>query len=55
MQSLDKIARDVLDTLQEGCQVISFEWKFLYVNDALVQQGQLPRERLMGRTMRCSC
>ena len=51
MQSLDKIARDVLDSLQEGCQVISFDWKYLYVNDAFVRQGRLPREQLIGRTM----
>jgi len=51
MQSLDKIARDVLDSLQEGCQVIGFDWKYLYVNDALVRQGRLARESLLGRTM----
>ena len=51
MHSLDKIARDVLDNLQEGCQVISFEWRYLYVNDALVQQGRLARDQLIGRTM----
>jgi len=51
MQSLDKIARDVLDNLQEGCQVIGSDWRYLYVNDALVRQGRLAREELIGRTM----
>src|SRR5450755_3610861 len=51
MQSLDKIARDVLDSLQEGCQVVGFDLRYLYVNDALVRQGRLPREELLGRTM----
>jgi signal transduction histidine kinase/ActR/RegA family two-component response regulator len=51
MQSLDEVARDVLDTLQEGCQVIGFDWKFLYLNDAVVRQARLPRERLLGRTV----
>jgi two-component system cell cycle sensor histidine kinase/response regulator CckA len=51
MQSLDKIARDVLDSLQEGCQVVGFDWRYLYVNDALVRQGRLPRDELLGRTM----
>src|SRR4051794_25560176 len=51
MQSLDKIARDVLDSLQEGCQVVSFEWKYLYVNDAGVRHARRPRERLIGRTL----
>jgi two-component system cell cycle sensor histidine kinase/response regulator CckA len=51
MESLDKIARDVLGSLQEGCQVIGFDWRYLYVNDALVRQGRLSREELSGRTM----
>jgi two-component system, cell cycle sensor histidine kinase and response regulator CckA len=51
MQSLDEIARNVLDSLQEGCSVLDFDWKYLYVNDALVRQGRLPRERMIGRTM----
>jgi two-component system, cell cycle sensor histidine kinase and response regulator CckA len=51
MQSLDRIARDVLDSLQEGCQVISFEWRYIYANDALIRQGRLAREALLGRTM----
>src|SRR6478609_2944137 len=51
MHSLDEIARDVLDSLQEGCVVVGFDWKFLYVNDALVRHARLPREELLGRTM----
>src|SRR4051812_12663156 len=51
MQSLDEIARDVLNNLQEGCQVIGFDWKYLYVNDAGVGHGRLPREQLIGRTL----
>ncbi len=51
MPSRDEIAREVLDSLQEGCQVIGFDWRYLYVNDALVQQGRLAREELLGRTM----
>ena len=45
------IARDVLDSLHEGCQVIGFDWTYLYVNDAVVAQSQRPREALLGRTM----
>src|SRR6187431_2598307 len=51
MQSLDEIARDVLDSLHEGCVVVGFDWKFLYVNDALVRHARLPRDKLLGRTM----
>jgi len=51
MQSLDEIARGVLDSLHEGCVVVGFDWKFLYMNDALVRHARLPREQLLGRTM----
>lgn len=45
------VALDVLDSLLEGCQVISFEWRYLYVNDTVAVQGALAKEKLLGRTM----
>ncbi len=47
----DRVARDVVDSLLEGCQVVGFDWRYLYVNDAVVQHGQRAREALLGRTM----
>jgi signal transduction histidine kinase len=47
----ERIARDVLNSLVEGCQVIGFDYTYVYVNDTVVAQGQQPRERLIGRTM----
>ncbi|MBX3127685.1 MAG: response regulator [Polyangiaceae bacterium] len=46
-----KLAQEVLDSLHEGCQVISPEYRYLYVNDALVRQGKQSREQLLGKTM----
>jgi CheY-like chemotaxis protein len=34
-----QIARDVLDSLLEGCQVIGFDYTYLYVNETVVAQG----------------
>lgn len=45
------IARHVLDSLLEGCQVISFDLRYLYVNDVVAQQGRRLPEELLGRTM----
>jgi len=45
------LSRDVLDRLLEGCQVISFDWRYLYVNELLVAQSRRRREELVGRTM----
>jgi len=47
-----QIARDVLDSLLEGCQVIGFDYRYLYVNDTVVAQGRQSREQLLGRRMR---
>jgi len=49
--SLDNVARAVLDSLLEGCQVIGFDWTYLYVNDTIATQGRRAKEQLLGRTM----
>lgn len=40
-----------LDLMLEGCQLIGFDWRYLYVNDALVAQGRRTRAELLGHTM----
>ena len=40
-----------LDSLHEGVQVISPEWRYLYVNETVAKQGRSTRDRLLGRTM----
>lgn len=40
-----------LDTLIEGFQLISFDWRYLYVNDAVVKHSKYSREELLGYTM----
>jgi two-component system, cell cycle sensor histidine kinase and response regulator CckA len=49
--ALDRLARDILDTLLEGFQVIAPDWKYLYVNDTVAAQGKRSKEELLGRTM----
>ncbi len=49
MENLPDFA--VLDNLMEGCQIIGFDWRYLYVNDAAARHGQKPKEELLGRTM----
>ena len=43
--------RNVLDNLSEGAQIISYDWRYLYVNDTLVKQAHETKEHLLGRTM----
>jgi putative nucleotidyltransferase with HDIG domain/PAS domain S-box-containing protein len=41
----------VLDGLLEGCQVLDPDWRYLYVNDAVVAQSRCTREALLGARM----
>ncbi|MBI5526748.1 MAG: response regulator [Deltaproteobacteria bacterium] len=41
----------VLDQFLEGCQLIGFDWRYIYVNDAVARQGRKSREEILGRTM----
>ncbi|HNN12185.1 MAG TPA: PAS domain S-box protein [Anaerolineales bacterium] len=40
-----------LDDMLEGCQIIDFNWRYVYVNKAVSAQGRSTREDLLGRTM----
>jgi PAS domain S-box-containing protein len=42
---------NVLDTMMEGCQIIDFEWRYRYVNEAVARQGKRTREELLGQRM----
>ena len=41
----------VLDAMMEGCQIIDFNWRYVYVNDVVAQQGKHKSEELLGKTM----
>src|SRR5512147_2223244 len=40
-----------LDSLREGIQVISRDWRYLHMNLAAAQHGRRARAELIGRTM----
>jgi PAS domain S-box-containing protein len=46
-----RLSESTLNHLLEGFQLISFQWQYLYVNDAAVKQSKVSREQLVGRTM----
>ena len=45
------LSRETLDHLSEGCQIIGFDWRYLYLNPAAARHGRLAAEDLVGRTM----
>lgn len=40
-----------LDYLLEGCQIISFDFRYLYVNTTVAKQGKSSKKELLGHTM----
>ncbi len=49
--SIERLAAEVLDHLLEGCQVIGFDWRYLYVNETVANQGRRSKAQLIGQTM----
>lgn len=43
--------RSSLDNLIEGCQIISFDFTYLYLNKAAIESSRKPKEELIGKTM----
>ena len=43
--------RRTLDDMMEGCQIIGYDWRYLYVNDAAARHGRKPKKELLGRAM----
>lgn len=40
-----------LDNLLEGFQLISFDWRYLYINETAAKHGKSSKEELLGHTM----
>lgn len=44
----------VMDNMMEGCQIIGFDWKYLYLNRTAVRDARKPQKELLGHTiMKC--
>jgi diguanylate cyclase (GGDEF)-like protein/PAS domain S-box-containing protein len=43
--------KTALDRMAEGAQIISFDWRYVYLNDSAALQGARPRHELIGHTM----
>lgn len=43
--------RLTLDNMLEGCQIIDYEWRYRYVNDAVISHGRQTKENMLGCKM----
>ena len=51
LQMAEQRFRSTLDHMLEGCQIISFDWRYLYVNDAFITHSKYSREELLAHTV----
>jgi PAS domain S-box-containing protein len=42
--------RETLDSILEGCQILAFDWRYLYLNDVVCGQAHRSRSEMLGRT-----
>jgi len=40
-----------LDYMIEGCQIIDYDWRYVYLNEAAAKQGRKTKKELLGYTM----
>ncbi len=46
--------RTTLDNMIEGCQLIGFDWRYIYINDAAEKHNRIAKDKLLGnRYMDC--
>lgn len=43
--------KTMFDNLFEGCQIIDYDWRYVYLNDAAIKHAKRGREELVGKTM----
>lgn len=43
--------RNTLNNMMEGCQIIDFDWRYIYVNDTAALHGRYKPEEMLMRTM----
>jgi len=51
LQKSEERYRLTLDNMLEGGQIVGFDFRYLYVNDAVALQGRKTKEELIGHTM----
>lgn len=49
--SINLQSQNSFDLLQEGVQIHDFNWKYIYVNDALVKLSTFTKKELIGKTL----
>lgn len=51
LQASEKRYRTTLETMMEGCQLLGFDWRYLYLNETAARHNRRPNSELLGRRM----
>lgn len=51
LRASERRYRTTFDSILEGCQLIGFDWRYLYINDAAEAHNRRPKEEMLGREM----
>lgn len=51
LQHSEERFRNTLENLMEGCQIIDYDWRYLYINETSAKHARSSVPELLGRTM----
>ncbi len=51
IQASEARYRSALDNMLEGCQIIGFDWRYVYLNNSAARYGRQAKQELLGRTV----
>ena len=51
LKESEEMLQQTLDSMMEGFQLISKDWRYLYLNDSAVKHSRRNKEELLGKTM----
>ena len=52
LQESEERFRSALDNMLEGCQIVGFDWRYIYVNDVAVEHVHQTKEHLLGSNLK---
>lgn len=51
LKNAEQRYRTTIDNMQEGFQIIGYDWKYLYVNNVAANHGKVNKDELINKTM----
>lgn len=51
VQASERRYHNLLDNMLEAVQILGFDWRYLYLNDAAARNGHQVKEEMLGRTV----